>query len=67
MLNKQTVDYALVLQNLLQGYILIFLWTPKRFISPEYFLIFFSDLYIPPCLKKMFQIHDVKITGKCIC
>ena len=45
----------------------MFLWTPKGFISPEYFLIFFSNLYIPPWLKKMFQIHGVKITGKYIC
>ena len=27
---------------------LIFLWTPKGLISPEYFLNFFSNLYIPP-------------------
>ena len=31
---------------------LIFLWIPKRFISPEYFFIFFSNLYIPARLKK---------------
>ena len=43
---------------------LIFLWTPKGFISLEYFLIFFPNLYIPPWLKIMFQIHGVKITGK---
>ena len=29
---------------------LIFLWTPKRFISPEYFLKFFSNLYIYPTI-----------------
>ena len=31
---------------------LIFLWIPKGFISPEYFFIFFSNLYIPARLKK---------------
>ena len=40
---------------------LIFLWTPKVFISPEYFLIFFFTM-----VAKKFQVHDVKITGKCI-
>ena len=27
-------------------------WIPKGFISPEYFLIFFSNLYITPWLQK---------------
>ena len=31
---------------------LIFLWTPKGFISPEYFLNFFLNLYNPPWLQK---------------
>ena len=31
---------------------LIYLWTPKGFISAEQFLIFFSNLYIPPWLRK---------------
>ena len=31
---------------------LIFLWTPKGLISPEYFLNFFSNLYIAPQLQK---------------
>ena len=34
---------------------LIFLWTPKGFISPEYFLNFFSNLYNPPWLRKSFK------------
>ena len=46
---------------------LISLWTPRGFMSPEYFSTFFSNLYIPRWLKKMFQIHGVKITGKYIC
>ena len=34
---------------------LIFLWTPKGFISPESFLNFFLNLYIPPWLQKSFK------------
>ena len=34
---------------------LIVLWTPKRFISSEYFFIFFSNLDIPPWLQKSFK------------
>ena len=34
---------------------LIFLWTPKGFISPESFLNFFLNLYIPPWLQKIFK------------
>ena len=45
---------------------LIFLWTPKGFISPETFLNFFLNLYIPPWLRKSFKFM-VKITGKYIC
>ena len=65
MVNKHTVDY-LVLHNELQGYTLIFLWTPKGFISPETFLNFFLNLYIPSWLRKSFKFM-VKITGKYIC
>ena len=32
---------------------LIFLWAPKGFISQEYFLNFFTNLYIPPLLQKI--------------
>ena len=67
MLNERTVDYHLSSSKFTSRiHPLIFLWTPKGFISPEYFLIFFSDLYIPPWLKNMFQIHGVKITEKYI-
>ena len=45
---------------------LTFLWTPKGFISPKYFLNFFSNVYITPWLQKsfmvssfMFHIHGV--------
>ena len=48
---------------------LIFLWIPKGLISPEYFLIFFSNLRIPPifqpwkgCFKlmvlRLLEIHS---------
>ena len=35
---------------------LIFLWTPKGFISPQYFRNFFSNLRISPWLKKSFKV-----------
>ena len=37
------------------------------FTSAEYFLNFFSSLYIPPWLQKNYGVNSVKITGKCIC
>ena len=68
MLNEEPVDYhPSPLEFTSKIHPLIFLWTRKRFISPEYFLIFSSNLYIPPWLKKIFQIHGVKITEKYIC
>ena len=68
MLNEEPVDYhPSPLEFTSKIHPLIFLWTRKRFISPEYFLIFSSNLYIPLCLKKIFQIHGVKITKKYIC
>ena len=46
-------------QNSKQTYcqlpIIIFLWTPKGFISPESFLNFLLNLYIPPWLQKSFK------------
>ena len=39
---------------------LIFLWSPKGFISPEYFLDFFSNLYIPPWLRKSFKFMTLR-------
>ena len=35
--------------------IIIFLWTPEGFISPESFLNFLLNLYIPPWLQKSFK------------
>ena len=45
---------------------LIFLWTSKGFISPESFLIFFLDLYIPPWLWKSFKVIVLRLL-KYIC
>ena len=42
--------------------IIIFLWTPKGFISPESFLNFLLNLYIPTWLPK-FEICSVKTTA----
>ena len=43
---------------------LIFLWTPKEFISPEYLLNFFSNLYIPPWLRKSFKFIVLSLLEK---
>ena len=40
---------------------LIFLWTPKGFISPEPFLNFFLNLYIPPWLRKSFKFIALRL------
>ena len=64
MLNEHMVDYHPSLSEFTSRiHPLIYLRTLKGFISPEY-LIFFSNLHIPPGLKKMFQIHGAKITWK---
>ena len=42
----------------------IFPWTPKDFISPEYFLNFFPKPVYPTIVTETFQIHGGKITGK---
>ena len=53
-------------QNRKQTYfwlsIIIFLWTPKGFISPEFFLNFLLNLYISPWLRKSFKF-SVKTTA----
>ena len=54
--DKHTVDYhPSPSQLILRIHSLIFLWTPKRFISPESFLNFFLNLFIPPWLRKSFK------------
>ena len=40
---------------------LIFLWNPKGFISPKYFLNFFSNLYIPPWLQESFKFMVLRL------
>ena len=63
MVNKHTVDYDPSPSQLISRiHTLIFLWTPKEFISPESFLNFFLNLYIPPWLQKSFKF-SVKITA----
>ena len=39
----------------------IFLWTPNESISPESFLTFFSNLYIPPWLRKIFKFIVLRL------
>ena len=56
MVNKHTVNYHPSPSQLISRiHPLIFLWTPKGFISPESFLIFFLNLYIPLWLWKSFK------------
>ena len=63
MVNKYSVDYHPNSSQLISRiHTVIFLWTPKRFISPEPFLNFFRNLYIPPGLRKNFKF-SVKITA----
>ena len=40
---------------------LIFLWTLKGFISPESFLNFFLNLYIPQCFQKSFKFIVLRL------
>ena len=61
--NKHTSDYhPSPSQSISRIHTLIFLWTPKGFISPESFLNFFLNLYISPWLRKSFKF-SVKITA----
>ena len=64
MVNKHTVDYQpSPLQLISRIHPLIFLWTPtpKGFISPESFLNFFLNLYIPPWLWKSFKFIMLRL------
>ena len=61
--NKHTVNYHPSPSQLISRiHTLIFLWTPKGFISLESFLNFFLNLNIPPWLQKSFTFA-VKITA----
>ena len=50
-----------LITTLLKIHSLIFLWTPKGFISPEYFFNFFLNLYIPPWLRKSFKFIVLRL------
>ena len=53
---------TLFLENLLQGYTLLYFYGPsKGFMSPEYFLNFFSDLYTPLLLQKRFKLTVLRL------
>ena len=63
MVNKHTVDYHPSSSQLISTiYPLILLQTPKGFLSPESFLNFFLNLYIPPWFRKSFKF-SVEITA----
>ena len=56
MVNKHTVNYHPSPWQLISRiHTVMFLWTPKGFISPESFLNFFLNLYIPLWLRKSFK------------
>ena len=56
MVNKHSVNYHPSPSQLISRICpLMFLWAPKMFISPQPFLNFFLNLYIPPCLQKSFK------------
>ena len=62
MVNKHTVDYHPSPSQLISRiHPLIFLWTPKGHISPESFLNFFLNLYIPPWLQKSFKFIVLRL------
>ena len=62
MVNKYTVDYHPSRSQLISRiHTLIFLWTRKGFISPESFLNFFLNLYIPPSLWKSFKVMVLRL------
>ena len=60
--NKKTVDYHPSPSKLTSRiHPLIFLLTPKGFISPEFFLNFFLNLYIPTWLRKSFKFMVLRL------
>ena len=62
MVNKHTVDYHPHPSQLISWiHPLIFLWSPKGFISPKPFLNFFLNLYIPLCLWKGFKFIVLRL------
>ena len=66
MVNKHTVNYhASTSQLITRIHPLIFLWTPKGFISPESWIFFPRPAYFTLVVEK-FHIYSVKITDKSI-
>ena len=62
MVNKHTVIYHPSPSELTSRvHPLIFLWTLKVFIPPDYFLNFFSNLYIAPWLRKSFKFMVLRL------
>ena len=62
--NKHTVDYHPSLSQLISRiHTLIFLWTPKGFISPRIFLDFFPKPVYSTMVMEKFQIYSVRITA----
>ena len=62
MINKHTVDYHPSPSGLASRiHPLKFLWTPQVFISPDYLLNFFSDLYVPIWLGKIFKFMVLRL------
>ena len=60
--NKHTVDYHPSPSELISKIQLhTFLWTPKRFISPESFLNIFLKMYIPLWLRKSFKFIVLRL------
>ena len=66
MVNEHTVDYHPSPSELTSNiHLVIFLWTPEGFkLSPEYFWIVFSNLYIAPWLQKSFKFMMLRLLGK---
>ena len=62
MVNKHTIYYHPCPSQLISRiHPFIFLWTPKEIISPESFLIFLLNLYIPPWLQKSFKFIVLRL------
>ena len=62
MVHKHTVNYHPSPSQLISRiHPPIFLWTPKGFITPESFLNFFLNLYIPQWLRKSFKVMVLRL------
>ena len=62
MVNKHTVDYHPSHSQLIwRIHAVIFLWTPKWFVSPESFLDFFLSLHIPLWLRESFKFIVLRL------